>query len=169
MISLGRTPKSVEEWFEIYGDPSSPESDGPSKSWMDENLAWFKLPLPLVLSWNLGKEIKYIYTHKLIGDAVVDGLTEIARSPGVDYVVREGHNRWGGSFNYRPQRGKPEFMSTHSFGAAFDINPHLGPLGGPNKQPIYIVETFVKRGFTWGGDWEGKRNDGMHFQAGIGL
>ena len=74
-------------------------------------------------------------------------------------------------------------LSVHSFGIAFDINPHYGqywqyglpgalnergvrerniPLVYKNKIPLEIVNAFEKHGFIWGGKWY--HFDGMHFE-----
>lgn len=74
-------------------------------------------------------------------------------------------------------------LSVHSFGIAFDINPHYGqywqyglpPMLGErevrerniklvyrNKIPLEIVTVFEKHGFIWGGKWY--HFDGMHFE-----
>ena len=167
MITLDNVPNSYDDWFKIYGDPQEANSDAPSKTWETHNLTWFKLPFDLELSWIPGKAVSYGWMHEKIGNVVVDALKAMEKARGISYIIGNGHNKWGGCYNFRPQRNRPNSMSTHCFGAAVDINPHLGPLGGPDNQPSYIVEAFKERGFTWGGDWE--RLDSMHFQAGTGL
>lgn len=75
-------------------------------------------------------------------------------------------------------------LSNHSFGKAIDINPLYNPyiVGkyiSPNKSKKYIdrnivrkgtikkgddlYNAFIKRGWTWGGNWRGKK-DYQHFE-----
>jgi len=79
------------------------------------------------------------------------------------YLQENDWDRWGGCFNFRLKRGSNE-LSTHAWGIAVDINPHIAPFGGdPDKQPYFIVKAFERRGFEWGGRWS--YPDGQHFQA----
>ncbi|OGT53956.1 MAG: hypothetical protein A3E84_00465 [Gammaproteobacteria bacterium RIFCSPHIGHO2_12_FULL_42_13] len=69
------------------------------------------------------------------------------------------------------------YLSTHSFGIAVDINSHytnywlwdhekshkpVSELGHHNQVPQRIVEIFEKEGFFWGGRW--RFYDTMHFE-----
>jgi hypothetical protein len=79
----------------------------------------------------------------------------------------------GGSFNWRVISGTDR-LSSHSFGAAIDLNASLGGywkwsgraegnVGGfDNKIPLDLVEAFERYGFIWGGKWH--HYDGMHFE-----
>ncbi len=79
----------------------------------------------------------------------------------------------GGSFNWRVIAGTNR-LSSHSFGAAIDLNTELGgywrwsgrPEGdaGPydNKMPADLVAALERYGFIWGGKWH--HFDGMHFE-----
>ncbi|MDF2544693.1 MAG: putative secreted protein [Herbinix sp.] len=91
------------------------------------------------------------------------------------------------SFNYRPVDGTSR-LSLHSYGLAIDINPRYNPyvreIDGKTvitpengityadrslDEPYYIsrddicCQAFLKRGFTWGGDWVTMK-DYQHFQ-----
>ena len=91
------------------------------------------------------------------------------------------------AFNYRVVEGTSR-MSLHSYGMAIDINPLYNPyvhqLDGetvvtPENGAIYedrsldcdyyiqagdaCYNAFIKRGFTWGGDWKHQK-DYQHFQ-----
>lgn len=82
------------------------------------------------------------------------------------------------AFNYRIIYGTDQ-LSNHSFGRAIDINPAQNPYtrrDGTNmpKGAVYdvrkrgtvtlgIVALFKSYGFSWGGDWE-KRKDWQHFE-----
>ncbi|MBE5960242.1 MAG: M15 family metallopeptidase [Lachnospiraceae bacterium] len=91
------------------------------------------------------------------------------------------------AFNYRVVDGTSK-LSNHAYGLAIDINPLYNPyvrtIDGEEvilpengseyadrslDNPYYIVKgdvcynAFIKRGFTWGGNWE-KSKDYQHFQ-----
>lgn len=91
------------------------------------------------------------------------------------------------AFNYRVIEGTKR-ISLHSFGRAIDINPLYNPYvhivdgarvvtpaeGAEYEDrslncPYYIrsgdvcYQAFIKRGFTWGGDWKNNK-DYQHFQ-----
>lgn len=79
----------------------------------------------------------------------------------------------GGSFNWRVIAGTDR-LSSHSFGAAFDISTELGGYWRwtgaaegqvtdyDNKIPENLVRVFEQYGFIWGGKWN--HFDGMHFE-----
>jgi len=79
----------------------------------------------------------------------------------------------GGSFNWRVIAGTDR-LSSHSFGAALDLNSDLGGYwrwdgvaegqAGPyaNKYPAALVQSMERYGFIWGGKWH--HYDGMHFE-----
>lgn len=91
------------------------------------------------------------------------------------------------AFNYRKIDGTDR-LSKHSYGLAIDINPMYNPyvreLNGKTvitpdngikyadrsldcayyiKKDDLCYEAFMKRGFTWGGDWKNQK-DYQHFQ-----
>jgi hypothetical protein len=92
-----------------------------------------------------------------------------AMSPGIDRFFEES----GGSFNWRVIAGSDR-LSSHSFGAAFDLNVNLGGYWRwtgvaegqvtdyDNKIPAELVQVFERYGFIWGGKWN--HFDGMHFE-----
>jgi len=79
----------------------------------------------------------------------------------------------GGSFNWRVIAGTDR-LSSHSFGAALDLNSDLGgywrwagvPEGQAgtydNNYPAALVQAMERYGFIWGGKWH--HYDGMHFE-----
>ena len=94
------------------------------------------------------------------------------------------------AFNYRVIEGTNR-ISKHSYGLAIDINPLYNPYihvvegervvtpvegaGYEDRSldcPYYIhkgdlcYEAFIRRGFTWGGDWKNQK-DYQHFQKEI--
>jgi hypothetical protein len=92
-----------------------------------------------------------------------------ALSPGIDVYFEQS----GGSFNWRVIAGTDR-LSSHSFGAAIDLNSERGgywrwsgrPEGDAgdfaNQIPADLVAILERRGFIWGGKWH--HFDGMHFE-----
>jgi len=92
-----------------------------------------------------------------------------AMSPGIDPLLTDV----GGSFNWRLVAGTDR-LSSHSFGAAIDLNAGLGGYWrwtgaaegavGPmdNHIPPPLVVIMQRYGFVWGGNWH--HFDGMHFE-----
>lgn len=96
------------------------------------------------------------------------------------------------AFNVRPITGRIGVYSKHSYGLAIDINPLynpyrngdliLPPEGKSNIQYFYadsdkrdslqtkfhitdkISSLFKEKGFDWGGDWKGLKQDFHHFE-----
>ena len=55
-----------------------------------------------------------------------------------------------------------KYMSAHSYGMAIDINAATNKMYTKGDMNPRIVETFLKYGFEWGGNFT--RLDPMHFQ-----
>lgn len=159
MITLEKIPLGLEETLSFYGTPWKLEGTErvPDEEWQKENLTSITLPHPLRYSWK-DEELFAFQCHKKIAKALKDALLEIGGWGGWEWLRKQGYDRWGGCFNPRMKRGKDE-PSVHYFGAAIDLNPHLGPFGKPGVMPYFIVSAFEKRGFyTW-------KTDQSHFQA----
>ena len=54
--------------------------------------------------------------------------------------------------------------SEHAFGNAIDINPGKNPQGGGTNLPPNISAIAAKYGLVWGGNWNGRSRDPMHFE-----
>jgi len=70
---------------------------------------------------------------------------------------------WDGVFIIRQKRGLKS-MSLHSWAVACDINASENPLGKTPKISKAFAQCFIDAGCEWGGNWQGSRVDGMHFQ-----
>jgi hypothetical protein len=70
---------------------------------------------------------------------------------------------FGGCFSFRPQRAASK-LSTHAWGIAVDLNPASNAQGSGGDMDGGVIRIFRDAGFEWGGEWEGKRRDAMHFQ-----
>ena len=117
------------------------------------------LPFPLRASWNPDLVIRRQWAHRYVAASLLDALIEIGGTVPPDYLRLCDCDRLGGVHCLREKRGGGG-LSTHSWGIAVDLNPHIAPWGGPSRQPDFIVEAFTRRGWVWLGD-----ADGMHFQA----
>lgn len=103
------------------------------------------------------------YPHRLyVNKAVVEPLTTaLAETQKVcpAYVIKTM-----GCFCPRLKRVNGD-LSVHSWGLAVDINADANPLADKliTDMPPEFVMCFKNAGFTWGGQFTGKR-DPMHFQ-----
>lgn len=156
MIKLETVPNGKDEIIQVYGSPHDLD-------FWQKYMKIFDLPYPMRLSWELETKVSRIWIHKKIGAAVVNALTEIKQFKSYYYLVENDLEVFGGCYNLRSKRKQEGKISTHGWGIAVDINPHIAPFGEPGKQPQFIVNAFVKRGFIWGGAWQPR--DDMHFQA----
>lgn len=162
MLELAYIPDGLEDIIRYYGDPDIDDNFILDKSFYETELGIFMFPFPMRLSWKPDKVVTRFMAHKKVGAVIYDALHEIKNEVGLDKIMEKGWNYFGGCFNFRAKRNN-QGLSTHSWGIAIDINPHLAPYGKRSRQPEVIVEAFKRRGFVWGGDWRYK--DGQHFQA----
>ena len=154
-------PHGLQAIIDAYGDPDRNNDFILDDEWYENKTKVFQLPFPMRLSWNK-VSVQRMRAHTFVGDAMVDALDEIGKRVGIEKLQELEWDMFDGCFCFRPKRGQSE-LSVHSWGVALDINPHLGPMGEPSRQPDVIVKAFKDRGFEWGGDW--KVPDGMHLQA----
>jgi hypothetical protein len=56
-------------------------------------------------------------------------------------------------------------MSEHAFGNAIDINPDKNPFhSAKDNLPKDVAQIAARYGLIWGGDWNGRSRDPMHFE-----
>jgi hypothetical protein len=127
-----------------------------------------ELPFPFPLAWNLSQVIMRFSCHRRLAEPLTAIFAETARHYGRAEMERLRLHRFGGCFNHRTMRGGTA-LSTHSWGAAVDIDPERNqlPWGADRAQmarPEYdafwrIVENHgaVSLGRAANRDW-------MHFQ-----
>jgi len=168
VIELIEMPYGLSDIIKTYGNPDENGDHVLDPEWHSAETEIFQLPFPMRLAWDKNKEVYRIRAHKLVGAVIVDALQEIRDYRGYHYLVENTLDILGGVYNFRFQHGT-DYLSTHAWGIAIDINTHLGEMGVKPTMPAFIVEAFKKRGFEWGGDWPGMNPkwpyDGMHFQA----
>jgi hypothetical protein len=126
--------------------------------WQADFLVKLVLPFALRLSWDTGRTVGQMTSHKRMAE-IFAGVFERIAAEGLQEKV----HTFGGCFSFRPQRGGTK-LSTHAWGIAVDLNPGTNLRGTKGDMDAGIVEAFRNTGFIWGGEWEGKRRDPMHFQ-----
>ncbi len=114
-----------------------------------------------------------INVHKHIAPYLID-VHEQAKQEGIDYTLYTGDTH---GQTWRTIRNKPK-LSLHSWGYAFDLNATANPEQWLNEKddhvkkdiPDGLIRIFESMGFTWGGRWRSKKEDGrywtdpMHFE-----
>lgn len=96
--------------------------------------------------------------HKLLAN-VFTGVFNRLQTGGLQTKITS----FGGCFSFRPQRTGTK-LSTHAWGIAIDLNPETNQQGTAGNMDPAVIATFRDSGFEWGGDWQGKTRDPMHFQ-----
>jgi len=99
-----------------------------------------------------------ITCHKLLA-SVFTGVFDRIQSSGLQSKITS----FGGCFSFRPQRTGTK-LSTHAWGIAIDLNPETNEQGTAGNMDSGLIATFREAGFKWGGDWQGRSRDPMHFQ-----
>jgi hypothetical protein len=162
MKVLEVVPRGIEAINATYGDPDVNRDFILDSDFFGSRITVFTFPHAMRLSWKPDQYVKRFQAHVKVGPVVIDALEEVFDEIGVDKMRELGWDYWGGGFNFRKSRTSSR-LSTHSWGIAVDLNPHLAPLGMMNcGQPAPIVDAFEKRGFVW------LQGDFMHAQACVG-
>lgn len=160
------------ERVKVYGKPCSLEVKTqtliPDKDWERKNIVMVHVPWPIEHSrYGFQRPIR---VHKL----VVDKFSLLFRR-WTEAGLLDRLKTFDGALNVRMKRGYEKSvdlsnLSTHSFGAAIDLNAKWNPLGHDTKPGAEgaldeLVPIARESGFVWGGDW--KRPDKMHFEVGV--
>jgi hypothetical protein len=148
--------------FKPAGKKSNPEAIRITNGWGARNIIQVAVP-QLVGVRGAGRRKKFSF-HKSIADQVV-GLFQTWEDHGYRPLIET----YAGSWCARFVRGSRTYLSSHSWGTAFDINAQWNGYGrrpalvGKTGCVRELVDIAVDHGFYWGG-WF-KRKDGMHFEA----
>jgi hypothetical protein len=126
--------------------------------WQTEQLRTAPLPFPLALSWDHSRRVEHITCHRLLQSAFESVFAALVKS-GLQSKITS----FSGCFSFRPQRTGTE-LSTHSWGIAIDLNPETNAQGTFGNMDAGVVGIFREAGFEWGGEWQGRVCDPMHFQ-----
>jgi hypothetical protein len=152
-------PNGLQEILAAFGNIHDYiQSDGGlDPRWQTAFLSRAVLPFPLLLSWDHSKTISQFQCHQRLVGKFQEIFAQI-QARGQPNV-----RSFGGCFAYRAQRTGTK-LSTHSWGIAIDLNPETNLQGSAGDMDAGVIEIFHAAGFKWGGAWEGKSKDPMHFQ-----
>jgi hypothetical protein len=153
-------PHGLDEIIATFGDIHAHiAADGHLKpSWQADFLARASLPFPLRLSWDPSRIITQMTCHRRMTGVFSSVFCSIHRRG-----LQDRMTTFGGCFAFRPQRTGTK-LSAHSWGIAIDLNPESNPQGSTGNMDAGLIDIFRRAGFEWGGDWQGKTRDPMHFQ-----
>lgn len=159
-----KIPNGLTEIEERYGNIYRYiRSDGTlNPDWEREHMTLCILPFTMRLSWEPSIEIARIRCHRLILDPLIEIFDLIH-----EHDLASELQFFGGCFAYRTKRLTHK-LSLHAWGIALDFNPATNQQGTKGSMNPNIVAIFKSYGAVWGGDWEGKSRDPMHFQFASG-
>lgn len=148
-----------------YGNPRGRDGRA-SMAWESANLTRIEPPYRMTYA---GKPIKTLTIHKKCADSLLRVLTRIWQVSGEDQkkIDQAGASIYGGSYNFRLTRGG-SVLSMHAYACAVDLDPARNAFHDqtPNFDNYpWVVKAFEDEGWIWGGRWQGRSKDGMHFQA----
>jgi hypothetical protein len=126
--------------------------------WAAEFLVRIILPFPIILSWDHATSVKQMTCHRKLADVFGEVFARLEAGG-----LQERIKTFGGCFSFRQQRTGSK-LSAHAWGIAVDLNPETNAQGTAGDMDAEVIEVFRAAGFEWGGDWEGKVRDPMHFQ-----
>lgn len=126
--------------------------------WQSDFLAKASLPFPLRLAWDLSQTVTRITCHRRMTGIYASVFSAIQ-----EQRLEAQITSLAGCFAFRPQRTGSK-LSSHSWGIAIDLNSESNAQGTPGTMNAGVVAIFRNAGFEWGGDWNDKRQDPMHFQ-----
>lgn len=161
----------LEERRTAWVDPGRIRSDAFFRALYFDKAAAAAATMQRVSFESGGLTVPFLMTDRnCVATQFAAAIAEVsAMSPQIDIYFED----YGGSFNWRVIDGTNR-LSSHSFGAAFDLNVDLGGYwrwaGVPegqvvdydNQMPAKLVQVFERHGFVWGGKWN--HYDGMHFE-----
>jgi hypothetical protein len=153
-------PHGIEQIIATFGDIYEYiGKDGSlNPRWQADFLTHIMLPFSIVLSWDHTQSVSQMTCHKKVADAF-EGVFASIKKRGLQAKIKT----FGGCFSFRQQRTGSQ-LSTHAWGVAMDLNPETNAQGTAGDMDAGVIEIFRAAGFEWGGDWQGKVRDPMHFQ-----
>ena len=138
-----------EEFGEFAARPNTDGTVEIDPQWVADNIVERSVPL-------LGE----VRCHRKLIQQLRLALSEI-ETEGLGPQVKG--DQFAGCFSPRFIGRDPNGrLSTHSWGAALDLNAAENPLGRRPTMQGGIVGAFLAAGFNWGGEW--LIPDGMHFE-----
>ena len=136
----------------------------------------------LIYHKNLAPEIIEIFKELFDAQFPIEKLVLIDTYDANDDLSMADNN--SSAFCSREKTGKPGTFSNHSYGGTIDLNPLFNPyvtedtilpkgaekfcnreqdIPGLIKEGDCCFQAFIKRGYTWGGNWKSLK-DYQHFE-----
>lgn len=173
-LSAANRPRLMDhsERLAAYGSPARLDITGklaPDPAWERASIVTIMVPWSTSDSrWGLQRPLR---VHKTVA-----GQFQELFAAWKDASLLNRLQTSGGAHCTRMKRGKElsknlADLSTHSFGAAVDLNVMWNPLGaapapaGAKGSLVELVPIAEALGWVWGGHWS--RPDGMHFEVGV--
>jgi hypothetical protein len=153
-------PHGLDQLIATFGDIFDyiREDHTLDPKWQTDFLTTVPLPFALTLSWDGSRQVQRISCHRLLAPTCTDVFAHI-QSAGLQSKITS----FGGCYSFRSQRTGTK-LSTHAWGIALDLNPESNAQGTAGNMDAGVVAIFKQAGFSWGGDWQGRVRDPMHFQ-----
>jgi len=133
-----------------------------------ENQTSLELPYPMRLAWDTNVIVKKITCHEKVASSLYKVLENVKKIYGND-ISKLNLDLFGGCINVRRMRGGTAF-STHSWGAAIDIDPDHNQLKWGRDQAAFgkaiykdYLDCFETEG--WVSLLRARNFDPMHCQA----
>jgi len=159
-VAVLRPPKGLDQIIATFGDIFAfitPDHTIDPR-WQTDSLDRVALPFALPLSWDLSRSVTKFACHRLLVPVFARVFADV-QTAGLQSKLTS----FGGCFSFRPQRSGTK-LSAHAWGIAIDLSPETNQQGTPGNIDQGIVAIFQQAGFQWGGGWQGRRRDPMHFQ-----
>jgi peptidoglycan hydrolase-like protein with peptidoglycan-binding domain len=134
-----------------------------------ENQVRIDTPYEMVLAWDTDTVLKKITCHKKVAESLYSALENVSQLYSEQDIIKHGFNLFGGTLNVRKIRGGNRW-STHSWGAAVDLDPARNQLSWGKDKAYFarpecrdFLDCFKQEG--WYSLGENKNYDWQHFQA----
>lgn len=123
-----------------------------------------KLPIKFKLAWNTQQKISSFSCHEKLAAPMTAVFDEAVRHYGEKRFRSLRLDLFGGCYNFRKKRGGAT-LSTHAYGAAFDLDPERNRLRWGADRAAFAGEDYVPffeicmanggtpAGYAWGKDW----------------
>ena len=161
---MATAPNGWNEIVAYYSLPTRGPDGMTTQEWKSKNLVTVAIPFLLHLSW-ADVSVSHVTCHTKVVEPLLAALDAVLEADLASYLSQD----YGGAYQDRAIRGASDRLSLHAFGAAIDFRVKENPLGNtaPEPQMIEVAKLFKALGWTWGGDFSG-RKDNMHYQFASG-
>ena len=135
-----------------------------------QNQTQLVLPYTLKLAWDTKTTVKKLTCHQKVAESLYTIFEQTLKLYGEKELRKLRLDLFGGCLNVRKMRGSQNSWSTHSWGAAVDLDPDNNQLRwGKDKasfaKPVYDGFWKIVEKESWVSLGKKKNYDYMHFQA----